>query len=70
MQASRGDWCAAWSAVGDSAAWRREDTVDLLAVLLTGAPEDEGSVDVDVEFDESSKTSLVFRIVQENHMPK
>ncbi len=60
-QASRGDWCAAWSAVGDSAAWRREDTVDLLLVL---AAEDEGSVDVDVEFEESSKTSLGFRIVQ------
>jgi len=56
-----GWWRGLGSAVGDSAAWRREDTVDLLLVL---AAEDEGSVDVDVEFEESSKTSLGFRIVQ------
>ena len=49
--------------VGDSAAWRREETVDLLLallglellLLLFGTMEEEGSVDDDVEFDESRK---------------
>ena len=39
---------------GDSAAWRREKTV-VLALLLLGEPEEEGSVDVEVGINRKNK---------------